>query len=1112
VWTAGAIGNEVSKLDFGRDQGDALRNRVQSIPSPWARMTLFRNGLEEDGHPARRMVESELLDAFEFLWELNAIAGAPPEFKSIRLIDLQVAAEGAGSERMEDFASALTSLIPGGTDRSQGDAQTLTGVTVMVMDGRPILASSPFTGLFTAEDAAGPRIGKYFRYLHGDAIRSLRDRPFEFQKYVAEVLIPQLDESSAPDGTTTIAWASVRRLLKPWLLSEVEKCNAKLRAGQSPLARGGRWRERADELRLSAVGAGLGGLKLYKRDAGAAAESSRWLLASGRGGVRAPLIIDPSLFDGDLFHGAATITLPADLSTLDRDTLPGLGTRYPWVTPAMDWFTDRLFFLHEPIQHETTYGYGRLINEYRGDNAALRNAQFVLPLQPEILRYFEPAALDKMLQITVYDSGQVEVRLTLQLGADGVRRPVEVRKRYETAQHFRAPGPAVAIYPTFIDPRWKDYVVFTRADNAAVAAMVKTSTYRAGEPTSMARVKRTSAIELLSLSEAPEAISFDTEASGTGVHTSGLGILLPKYQNVRGATQEQWNIGVDFGTSNTVVCIRPEGPGPARPLTFDDGLLELTHTNDASRRAMAAFFFPETFKSGPFGTAVVHHSYLQDYNLATEHVGLRVNVPFTGLVDSDEQNSVVGDLKWSTNQRTDFLAGSFLRTVLSVVLAEGLKNGIDPSRIRIRWAYPRAFTPAQISNLKSFWQAVIESFRAGGMDVQQPEPPLDESAAVLSHFVNDLKIAPAGEASVLIDVGGGTSDIAIYERGQALALDSIMFGGKNLTGQRIQGNTAQTKENPFVRSFSSWCRANGLDTNTSEGSALDKYLKDGQDHLAFSYALSTSAFGSQGRRFVSEPSFAGFQGQILYFYSALFYYVGLTIRDLRDKKRISLTELPGTVIVAGNGSKYLDWLTEMKPSSDSAFLPFLARMLAAGARATDQKLPRISVSDVQKLEVGLGLVAEVPPSDLDLSGAIGESLVGENLQFRFDQAGTRDLSSTDRLRPEWTFAAAEVRSLRFNENESEIAAFHTVFLNGLPSLVSYGPQWAGIGASFRATLGSLELGTLHAYVSGRLQYLAQSQGGFRGSMLMLEATAVLELTANSLFAVTHAGATLGRST
>jgi hypothetical protein len=1065
-------------------------------------MTLFRNALEEDGHPARQLVESDFLDALEFLWELNAISGAPPTFVTIRLADLQTVAESAGSERIEDFASALTSLVPG-SDTVSRDNSALVSITVMVFEGRPILASSPFTGIFTAEDAGGPRTGQYFRFLHGAPIRTLSDRSFEFQQYIAEVLLPQLDDQSSETATST-AWSSVRRLLKPWLETEVARCNAKRRPGQRPLSPSPAWEGRASQLKLSRTGPALGGLMLFKRDAGAAVESSRWRLSIGRAGVAAPLVINPAVFDGVLFHGATVITLPSDLATLERDVLPVLGTRYPWVNPETDWFTERLFFSSEPINYDSAYGYAHLENSYHGDNSALKKGQFVLPLQPGILTYFDPESLDRMLRIRVYDTGQVEFTLTLQLGGEGAR-PVEIQKRYETSQHFRAPGPAVALYPTFRDPRWKNYVVFSRADNPATASMVRISAYNAKGTVAVERVRRSPVIEHIALAEAPDAIGFDTETAGTGERESSLGLLLPKYRPTRGSTQEQWHVGVDFGTSNTVVCVRPDGPVHAVPLYFDDGLLELTMGSVESRRAMSAFFFPDKFKSGPFGTAVVHHNDLQEYDLAAEHPGLRINVPFTGLLESDQRNTVVGDLKWSTDRRTDFLAGSFLRTVLSIILSEGIKRGIDPSRIKLTWAYPRAFSQAQVNNLTSFWHAVVGSFTAGGLNIEQPAPPMDESAAVLSHFFNDNKLAPGGEATVLIDVGGGTSDLAIYERGHALVLDSLLFGGKLLTGQRVQGNTREARESPFVKAFTVWARTNGLDSDSPEGAALTKYLADGQDHLAFSYALSTRWFETQGRRFVSDPAFTKLQGQILYFYSALFHYIGLTLRELRRSGALMGNSLPSGVIVAGNGSKYLHWLTEMVPSTISPFGPFLARIMAKAAGGDEQPLPTIRISEHPKLEVALGLVAAVPPTDLDLRGAQGSSLIGENIHVRFGQGGNQTLTSLDRLKPDWAFTATDVPSMRFDESNSEIAAFHASFLNELPSLASYGPQWGKTAKTFRDLLGKLPARELHAFISARLQYLAQLEGGFRGSLLMLEASAVLEMTSPELFGSNHEG-------
>ena len=58
----------------------------------------------------------------------------------------------------------------------------------------------------------------------------------------------------------------------------------------------------------------------------------------------------------------------------------------------------------------------------------------------------------------------------------------------------------------------------------------------------------------------------------------------------------------------------------------------------------------------------------------SERIGVRVNIPFNGHVESDEQNRVVGDLKWSTDSNRHFLSASFLRHQLSVILAQAVQD------------------------------------------------------------------------------------------------------------------------------------------------------------------------------------------------------------------------------------------------------------------------------------------------------------------------------------------------------------------------------------------------------------------------------------------------------
>src|SRR2546423_1671612 len=109
-WSRIAIPADLAKLDYGAEDRNQLRTRVQSIPNPWGRMLLFKNALETELHPARELVEQELLDAFEFLWSLGTMTGVAPRLERISISEVIAQAESIGSQRVDDLAAALASL------------------------------------------------------------------------------------------------------------------------------------------------------------------------------------------------------------------------------------------------------------------------------------------------------------------------------------------------------------------------------------------------------------------------------------------------------------------------------------------------------------------------------------------------------------------------------------------------------------------------------------------------------------------------------------------------------------------------------------------------------------------------------------------------------------------------------------------------------------------------------------------------------------------------------------------------------------------------------------------------------------------------------------------
>jgi hypothetical protein len=514
--------------------------------------------------------------------------------------------------------------------------------------------------------------------------------------------------------------------------------------------------------------------------------------------------------------------------------------------------------------------------------------------------------------------------------------------------------------------------------------------------------------------------------------------------------------------------------------------------SEGGGRLLEAYFFPPNIKNEPFGTAVVHFRRLPGLNFEHSRLGTHVNVPFNGHVENDELNAVAGDLKWSSNNSTFYLTASFLRHVMAVILADAIGSGVDPRHLSITWSYPRAFSDTQVNNLRNLWQSVLDVFADKGLALPRPSER-DESLAVLYHFFNAAQANPAGRPTVIIDVGGATADIAVYGEARTHVLDSVMLGGRNLTGRREQGTSAEQLANPFVRAFVRWAEAHQLDQYPVEAAAVAKYLADKQDHLAFSYLLGTRWFRTNGHRFSGETVFHRFQGIVLYFYGALFHYVGLAMRELTGRLMREQAMVPYTVTLAGNGSRYMDWLSDIsRMPVDSPFKSILGNVLLRAAGAADEApRPKIQLSETPKHEVALGLVAAVP---VELHDAASQTpLIGEAVSVSLC-GGAREatLTAAERLGEGDQIEAGDVAALRWTGEELEIGRFHDSLLGEAGTMRARGPQWPKTVTWLQEQLRGMSPHDLQEAAKGRLFYLASANQGFRSSLFVLEAATVLD--------------------
>jgi hypothetical protein len=1103
-WTQLQNPAELAKLELPDENATEMRTRIQSIPSPWARLHLFRNALEDPQHPAHRLVQNEMLDALEFVWSQGAARGTHVTVTRVRLDELRPMAQDTGSLRVEDFADALVELSPRRTD-GEGSRSAVPSLSILLVNGTPIAASSPYTVLFTAEDATREETRGFFRYAAGAEHRPLAQRPFRFQRYVAQVLLPQLQGDVPAGRDDYVSWNTVQTCVTRWLLGELRDCrrerDERSRDQLSPSPDPGAWKTAAASMHLEPVGA-FAGVQLYSRT-GTDLGESRWRLRARGMGGEAPIVVDAASFDGRFYEGAQLVKLPADLSRLDRTVLPGVDVHHPWVNPQADWLTDQIFLLGEPLRRESVRGLAGYRVQSQSADPRFAQPRLALPLRSEFFRFFAPDEVDRMLSIEVLSNASVAVALTIPVGTDDEPGEVVVRRIYPDTHVLKQYGPELTVWPAFSHPSWGEYTVFRSDREQFVAENVELRAFRGGEAVpATGEGRRTPLVRAASFGAVPEILEFRSTVRGAGDRAEPLGVVLPLLPPARDPHETRWSVGVDFGTSNTIVSVRENQDAAADIFAARDLVLGLTLEGAETPEFLAGYFFPPVVAGEPFGTAVVHLAGLPHLDLAREPTAVRINVPFSGMVRNDGQsNRVTGDLKWSPDREAYFLSAAFLRHVVATVVAEALRRGVRPENVSVVFSWPRSFSEDQVRSLEGQWRDVHATFRARGLGELRVERGLDESRSVLRHFFNSAGMGTLGAGNVVLDIGGGTTDLAAYGDGRTLLLDSVLLGGKNLTGPRQQGAGRDDLTNPFVEAFVTWARANDLPQVHRE--VLDKYLADRQIHLAFTYLVRTPWFSSgQASRFWATQEFRSFQAMVFYFFAALFHYTGLAFRALPPVEGAEGPRLPDSIMLAGNGSQYLHWLTNLHPGqSTDAFRRALSSILQAAAGAPASAPVRVDVTQKPKEEVARGLVAPVVNPALNIPPLATGPVVGERLTVQLrNEAEPRELDASSRLDMAESFSPDRLHTLRWPpDGEMEGERFHASLLRAAETLIPQGGVWAELPDVYRGVFAGLGGAGLRSATGQKLEYLVNQSGGYRGSIFILEATVMLERMVDQLF-------------
>lgn len=568
----------------------------------------------------------------------------------------------------------------------------------------------------------------------------------------------------------------------------------------------------------------------------------------------------------------------------------------------------------------------------------------LLPLRERIRDLFSSEELSRQCSLSLVASGgSMELKVTLMLPLEGHQSSYQITRSYPIKETnlIDEDLPVIALWPNISDLNWKRYVIF--AEDRSVGLTVdgfpdyELHSGREGQET----------VKYFSCERFPDLIKL-TERS----QYRGLIPINPPPPSSN--TSSTWCVGIDFGTSFTNFFIN-EGSGPVRK-TLETRVIPLTLARrEFQLNLLYKYFIPETLlpKDGnpPTSTALNTYGWQEVRGTVPElfHQA-RVQWPSTNA-DALSGPSVRTGFKWRQLQ----YQRPFLKELALLISSNASAAGATS----IEWAvsYPSAFSPNESRSYQRLWKDLCTELSALTGLKQQiladgGEGGLQTEAVAFASYFGNYRASQMVHTACL-DVGGGTTDISIWQDNTLLHQVSVPFAGRDICTKVLQ-----TKPS-FIRF---------LFTPQLTGNITDNEAKLRQDPNFNSWLDNCLRYDSQElltermpiHRAEQNKQLLGFVSLMAISFGGLYHYLGLILKAL-DKEGRLRKRAPMPVYVGGNGARFLHWLDEsgaFNKGCDSDLLFETLQRQSAGFTAGSKGTASTSLSDAFKDETACGLISK----------------------------------------------------------------------------------------------------------------------------------------------------------
>jgi hypothetical protein len=601
----------------------------------------------------------------------------------------------------------------------------------------------------------------------------------------------------------------------------------------------------------------------------------------------------------------------------------------------------------------------------------------LLPLNALLLEYFTPE--DLMARVRFTQSGET-VRVTLNLPlkgtvAGGRVLEYQLAKEYPLKEQNKIEDvPVLEVWPHIKAAGWQDYYAFYFDANNTF----KVTFNEAQEPHTYS--DRSGDYIVTRLSDFPSHINCQRDGYAIGF----IPLRTPPGETAAGS----WRVGVDFGTSFTNVYVNRQGK--IEPLQLEKLHLQITAANLETRQpVLFENFLPEEFipthKPLPFASVLTTKGETNRDRKRVVYDG-RIYVP--DRTDfHPEANHIETDLKWKKLE----LNRLFLEHLGLMVSALAARAGVK----EIQWAisYPSAFSRNDVSTYAKTWKDLTTDLQKrtaiGQVCPAQDDVQLfrTESLALAQYFADreDCNLI----RSACIDLGGGTSDISVWQDNNLVHQCSVQLAGKHLLAQFLEQRPALIAR-WFKQPTEEW---SNLEEDKFKAK-IDSLLRHNSDEW----------LQNDRPQLEEDKDFQGLIRLMAVGTAGIYYYLGLILNTLVAEEKYTEKDIP-SVYIGGNGSRLLHWLTPNGNFNRHAGISELFnRMVADASGLNEGSGSNTQISQRPKDEAACGLVidkSKLKGLDRKTKDPLiaGEACKLNGYEITFDQRMTLEDEDISKIEP-----------------------------------------------------------------------------------------------------------------